>query len=370
VRTDITVNKGSSGSVKTFVTNLTNSPLTVKPIENDFVAGDEKGTPAIILDENSYAPTHSLKRFMVPLSNVTIAAKATQEVDVTIRVPSTAQAGGYFGAIRFAPVVPGGNQNLSVSGSVASLILMTVPGDLVETLLLTNFDVQQDGGSGTNFRTPDHLSLFVRFQNKGNVQVEPFGQIYVQKGKKVLYTYTFNGKDPKQSVLPDSARRWDVPLKGLGKFGKYTVGATFTYGSKGTSIEIKKTIWIIPTAYILITIGIIVFLILLVFGTWKFLKGYKKRILRESNRNNHRGGGFGPSGGSFGPGSRPNGGNGSSSSHNVTQQQGGYPPRGPASAAPQRPAGPSQSGNSNGSSYPPRREGGSTDSFGGPRRRF
>jgi hypothetical protein len=362
VRTDLSVNKGSSGTVKTFVTNLTAAPVTVKPIENDFVAGDERGTPALILNENSYAPTHSLKRFMVPLSNITIAPKATQEVDVTIRVPATAQAGGYFGAIRFAPI-SANNQQVNVSGSVASLILMTVPGDLVETLALTNFDVQQHGGSGTNFRTPNDLSLLLRFQNKGNVQEEPFGQIYVQKGKKVLYTYNFNNNDPKQSVLPDSARRWDIPLKGFSKFGKYTVGATFTYGSKGTSIEVTKTIWIIPTAYIIAALAIIIFIILLIFGITKFLKGYKKRILRESNRTNHRGGGFGPSGGSFGGGPRPNGGNGHGP-HQASVNSGANHSNGSAVPGQQRPAGPVKS------SYPPRRPNDPSDGNNSSRNRF
>jgi len=256
----------------------------VKPIENDFVAGDERGDPAVVLDPNSYAPTHSLKRFMVPLQDVTIPAGATKEVDVTISVPKTAQAGGYFGAVRFAPDTGGNSSSVSLGASVVSLILMTVPGPAVEQLTLTNFDVQQNGGTASNFRTSDSLSLLMRFQNKGNLQEAPFGQVYVQKGKKILYTYNFNQKDPKDQILPDSARRWTVPLKGLGKFGKYTVGATFTYGTKGQSIEISKTIWIIPTAYILAIVGAVILLALLIGGGYVFLKSYKRKILRSSRR--------------------------------------------------------------------------------------
>lgn len=378
VRSELSVNKGSSGMVKTFVTNLTSAPITVRPIENDFIAGDESGTPAIILNENSYAPTHSLKRFMVPLSNVTIAPKATQEVDVTIRVPANAHAGGYFGAIRFAPVTPGGNVQLNFSGSVASLILMTVPGEFKEALQLTNFDVQQNGGKGSNFRTPNDLSLLVRFKNTGDVQEQPFGQIYVQKGKKVLYKSNFNTTNPKDNVLPDSARRWNVPLKGFGKFGKYTVGATFSYGTQGTSIDIQKTVWIIPTTYIVAFIVTLIVIILLIFGIWKFLKGYKKRILKNARGGNHRGGGsFGAPGGGYGPGPRQ-GGNGQGGQHGMHHDNGNHPqqphrtqqPQVPSYGAPApqppRPANPPRNG-----SYPPRREGGSnTDGYNGPRRQF
>jgi len=282
LRTDLTVSPGHSGTVTVYVTNLTNNTIVLQPIENDFVAGDEKGTPAIILDQNSYAPTHSLKRFMVPLQNVTVGAHVTQAVKLTINVPAKAQAGGYFGALRFAPAGTA-DQPVALSSSVASLILLTVPGPTVEKLALTNFDVQQNGGTASNFRTPDNLSLLVRFQNKGNLQEAPFGQIAVQKGKKVLYTYKFNQNEPKDEVLPDSARRWIVPLKNLGKFGKYTVTGTFGY-SNGQTIEASKTVWIIPTLYIIATVVGVLVLLAIIFGTRFFLKSYKRRILRSSRR--------------------------------------------------------------------------------------
>jgi hypothetical protein len=283
IRSDVTIKPGDSGTVKVQVTNLTTAPVTLKAIENDFVAGDENGTPAVILDENSYAPSHSLKRFMVPIANVNVAPNQTSEATVKIVVPKNAQAGGYFGALRFAPA-GAGNQPVSVASSVTSLILLTVPGPTVERLTLTNFDVQQNGGSATNFRTPNNLSLLLRFKNDGNLQEGPFGQVNVQKGKKVVYSYNFNINAPRDQILPDSARRWLIPVKGFGKFGKYTVSGTFGYGAKGETINITKTIWIIPSAVIMaIVIGIVV-IIAIVGGLWLFLRNYKRRILKSSRR--------------------------------------------------------------------------------------
>src|SRR5581483_12024912 len=54
LRSDLTLIPGTSGTVKTYITNLTNNTVIFKAIENDFVAGDEKVTPSLILDENSY----------------------------------------------------------------------------------------------------------------------------------------------------------------------------------------------------------------------------------------------------------------------------------------------------------------------------
>jgi hypothetical protein len=283
LRTDVALDPGGVGTVKTYVTNLTAATVVLKPIENDFVAGDEKGTPSLILDENSYAPSHSLKRFMVPLQNVTVAAGATAEVDVHVSVPKTAQAGGYYGALRFAPA-GSGSQPIALNSSIASLILLTVSGPTTEQLTLTNFEIQQNGGTATNFRTPNDLALLIRFQNKGNVQEAPFGQINIQKGKKVVYSSNFNQETPKNEILPDSARRWTVPLKHLGKFGKYTISGTFGYGSKGATVNVEKSVWIVPTSYILAIVITVAILAAGIGGAFVFLRSYKRRILRSSRR--------------------------------------------------------------------------------------
>lgn len=287
VRNDLTVSAGTTGYVKVLVSNLTAAPLTVQPIENDFVSGGEQGQPALILDPSSYAPSHSLKRFMMPLGTVTLPPNGGANVTVSIKVPKGAQAGGYFGAIRFVPALGGSSSAASsavLGESVASLILMTVPGPTVESLMLTNFEVQQNGSTSSNFRSPNNLNLFMRFENKGNLQEAPFGQIDVQKGKKVVYSYNFNETDPKNEILPDGFRRWSIPLKGMGKFGKYNISATLSYGTKGQSIDITKSIWIIPTTYIVAFFVIILVLAVLIGGTWIFLKSYKRRILKSSRR--------------------------------------------------------------------------------------
>src|SRR5690606_38760246 len=168
LRTDVRIHPGETRKVPVYVENLESKPVTLKPIQNDFIAGDdESGTPAIILDENEYAPTHSLKRFMTPLDVITVQPGERRQVDVTIAVPADAQAGGYFGALRFAPSNTDGSQVVNVSGSVASLILLTVPGDLVESLQLTDFEIHSNGKPMSRFlNSPDNVTAVIRLENK------------------------------------------------------------------------------------------------------------------------------------------------------------------------------------------------------------
>jgi hypothetical protein len=136
--------------------------------------------------------------------------------------------------------------------------------------------------TGTNFRTPNNLQATVRFENKGSVQLGPFGKVSVKQGDKVIYASDFNNKTPRDMTLPDSARRWDIPLKNIGTFGKYTVTAVFTYGAKNQSIEVTKSFWVIPTTVIVWSIIGLITLIALIVGIWLFLRSYKRRILRSA----------------------------------------------------------------------------------------
>lgn len=284
LRTDVVIRPGEMRKVTVVVQNVTTKVLTLKPIENDFIAGDENGVPDIILDEDKYAPTHSLKRFMTPLPLITVQPGERQVVEVPITVPATAQAGGYYGAVRFAPASTTSGNNVNVSGSVASLILLTVPGNTVESLQLTDFTIRQDKKEVSRLSSPDNVDVLVRLDNKGNVHVAPFGSINVQKDGKLIYSAKINDLKPAGVILPDSSRKWSIPVEKLGKFGKYEISATLGYGGSGETIEVKKTIWIIPGAYIFFAIVAIAALIILIVLIIIGLRAYKRKILRGARR--------------------------------------------------------------------------------------
>lgn len=283
VRTDTSIAPGKSGVVTVRVDNLTSSPMAVSPVENDFVAGDEDGTPALILDADKYAPTHSLKRFMAPLQEVTIPAKSFKEVKLTINVPADASPGGYYGAIRFVPVTGTDSAQVSFSTSAASIILLSVPGDAVEKLALTNFAITQGSKSDSIFQSSNDLNATFRMANQGSIHEGPFGSITVKQGDKVVYDYKFNNTPPRDMILPDGARRWEVPLKNIGSFGNYTVLATFTYGTTNQTIEVSKSFWVIPQIVIIATIVTVILLLLIIIGTVAFIRTQRNKAHRRKS---------------------------------------------------------------------------------------
>lgn len=297
VRKDLTVNPGTSQTVTITIQNVTNATTTYQAIVNDFTVqpGNETGQPDLILDPNQYAPSHSLKRFIAPIGNVTLAPNQQTDVKVTITVPKDAAGGGYFGAVRFAPIASGANnQNVTLSASAGTILLVKVPGNIRDQLSIVSFDVRKFNPSNTEemntatasgFHTSNKsLNAVVRFQNSGNVQEQPFGKITLKKGKTVVQTTEVNNTDPRGNVLPNSIRRFSVPLDKLSGWGKFTLEGNFGYGGNGQLLSATSTFYVVPVSTIVLAVVVMALVLFAIFGLPRVVRAYNRRVLRNAGR--------------------------------------------------------------------------------------
>jgi len=286
VRSDIIVSPGETKSLFVSITNVTSAPSTYQAIINDFVGNpDETGNPAIILDPTQYAPKHSLKHFVAPISNFSLTPGEQKSVQVNITVPKDAPGGGYFGAIRFAPASSGAKGTVSLASSVGSLILLKVPGNITEQLSIASFDVRHGNNPSSFFTSNKDLVATVRFQNLGNIQDAPFGKILVKsRSGKVLSTLEVNNTNPAGNVLPDSIRKFPVTIKKVGSFGEYKLEGNFGYGTGGHLLSATTTFYVIPVSVIFMFIGLVALLAFLVFGLPRLVRAYNRSVIRKSGR--------------------------------------------------------------------------------------
>jgi hypothetical protein len=283
VRQDIVVNAGTSDVVDVYIQNLTGQPMALQGIVNDFTANsDESGNPSILLNPNQYAPTHSLKHYVAPISSFTLQPDEQKDVKVTITIPKGTAGGGYYGAVRFVPASTSSGKNVTLSASVGSLILVTVPGNLKEQVSVSGFDVEKNSKSSSIFLSNKSLDSVVRFQNEGNIQEEPFGTILLKKGNKTLSTYQVNNTSPRGNVLPDSIRKFSIPLTHLGSFGKYTLEGNFGYGTTGQLLTASTTFYIVPTAFIILAIVIVLLILFAIFGLPRMIRKYNQNVIRKA----------------------------------------------------------------------------------------
>jgi len=289
VRSDITIYPGKTEKVTVNVTNVTSVSAQLQTVVNDFVANpNETGEPAIILNPNQYAPSHSLKRYATTGGNFTLRPGEQKNVTVTINIPANAAGGGYYGAIRFAPAsnVNGPNQTVSLAGSVGTLVLVKVPGDIKEQLSIASFDARVNDRPSSFFLNNKSIDAVVRFQNQGNIQEQPFGKILLKnRSGKVLAAYEVNNAVPPGNVLPDSIRKFPIPLKDkVGSFGQFKLEGNFGYGSSGQLLSASTTFYVIPTWLIIAFISLVLLIAFLVFGLPRLIKAYNKRVLRRAGR--------------------------------------------------------------------------------------
>lgn len=287
VRNEVTIKPGESKTIYVTITNVTKAPADLQSVINDFTASnDESGNPAIILDPNQFASSHSLKRYADGGGEFTLAPGASKDVPITISIPKNAPAGGYYGAVRFAPAGSGSvaGQQVSLASSVGSLVLVKVPGDVTEQVSIASFDVRSGERSSTLFFSGKKLTALVRIQNEGNIQEAPFGKILLKHNGKILESYEINDVDVPGNVLPNSIRRFPVQLKDIKGMGSYTLVGNLGYGASGQTLTAKTTFYIIPLNLVIaILIGILL-LAFCIFVLPKMIRAYNRRVLRKAGR--------------------------------------------------------------------------------------
>ena len=287
VRQDITINPGQSQTINIKVVNVTANTEVLQGIVNDFVASsNETGQPSILVGANVYAPSHSLKRFISPLPNITLAPGQEIQVPVTINVPKNAAGGGYYGVVRFGPAGTGSkDQTVTLAGRVGSLVLLTVPGDIKQQLSIASFDVESNGSPSTYFTSNKHINAVIRFQNEGNIQVAPFGKILLKsRSGKIIASFNVNNVTPPGNVLPNSIRRFSIPVSHLSSFGIYTLEANFGYGTTGQPLSASTVFYVIPLTVIIGFLIFIVLILFLIFGMPKLIAAYNKRVIDRASR--------------------------------------------------------------------------------------
>lgn len=285
VRTDLIVAKGQTSSVTVYLTNISTAKENLQIQVDDFQAKDETGTPALLLNGQSL-PRHGLKKYTIlPTGSIQLNPGDQKSVVVKVAIPNNATAGGYYGAVRFTPVGANGQRNVNLAASVGSLILVKVPGNINESVSIVSFGVARGGTSTRSiFFSNKSLQAIVRFQNNGDVQEEPFGKIQLKKGDATLASYEVNNTDQRGNILPESIRRFTVPLDKVGSFGKFTVEGNFGYGSSGQLISASSSFYVIPVSVIFLIVVLILLVIAAIVGLPRAIRRHDKRILRRARR--------------------------------------------------------------------------------------
>ncbi len=188
---------------------------------------------------------------------VTIEPGTTRSVEFTIAVPADAAPGGHYAALLVGTQPPESRPDtsaVSVASSIASLVFLRVAGDVIEQGMIREFSTDRH-----LYQRPE-AQFTLRFQNTGNVHVQPTGNITIynmwgtERGQIALSSQNEFG-----NVLPGSVRAFSFTWRSdenIFDFGRYHAVATLTYGTEARKNEHREVhFWVVPVAALIQVVG-------------------------------------------------------------------------------------------------------------------
>ncbi|OGY64330.1 MAG: hypothetical protein A3E64_00575 [Candidatus Harrisonbacteria bacterium RIFCSPHIGHO2_12_FULL_48_16] len=238
-----------------------------------------------VLEEPQTVYEHSLAGW-IQLSEKTFIVPGRQSITApfVLKIPEIAQPGKHFAAILIGPqpLFSIGQKTLSSAGFISAVFSVQIPGVTSSAGRIKEFfsDKEIYGGSGVNFS--------LTFENLGNVNLKPFGEVAVHASSGELINKIPISMGDYDSVLPGRTRNWKFSWEGsdkLSSLGRYRAIASLSFGSPPETTSKEIFFWIIPLAPILLILAIMILPPMLIVFAAKTIKAYVNKILeRELNR--------------------------------------------------------------------------------------
>ncbi len=269
------------------VINVNDYPITVYPQAVNFAPLGEDGRGDLIPVFSEETQGQTLAEWItVPPDPIVIDPQATAEIPLAVKVPDDAAPGGHYAAVLVGTKPPTEGSDLSqvqTAQFVTSLFFVRIAGDVFEAGDIREFSTEKG-----IVQTPE-AALYMRFENTGNVHVQPQGDIKIFNmwGKERGFI-PINHQTHFGNVLPKSIRKFSFTWKGdtaIYDIGRYKAVATLGYGEDGKKFVTSTTyFWVIPYTTILVTL--LVLFIGVKITLW-LIRRYIDRMLALSGVNVH-----------------------------------------------------------------------------------
>ncbi|GMU25106.1 DUF916 domain-containing protein [Candidatus Uhrbacteria bacterium UHB] len=272
---DFDIQPGSSQQAKITVVNDSNETQSFTLHTQNFIASGEEGSQEYLQEEQP----SDLASWVIPdQPTIQIDPGASRDFPFLISVPEHADPGGHYATIFFTRA-PGasGESGVGIAEQVGVLLLVNVPGDIVESIEVDSFRVKHTVVN----RLPAEFEF--RLRNLGSVHERPKGTLVI---RNILGSVVARvpGNPNKSAILPNSVRRidsgWahtlDIPedrgfwaeTKNEWKnfaIGRYTASIDMTYGSNNVQIPVHTvSFWVLPWHLMLLALLGLVGIVLLI----------------------------------------------------------------------------------------------------------
>jgi len=178
------------------VENLSDNPMKIATRAENFVAYGNGGQVSLTEDRTSYSIDTWIT---IDQKEAVIQPRESKVFKFIVNVPKNTEPGSHYGAVVFSTVASADSttNGANIQQEIGALILIKVPGDVIEQINLDSFKSAEQFYQGTNFNFSFLLG------NEGTVHIKPNGFIYIKDlFGNTLKTITIEGKN----ILPGSKR--------------------------------------------------------------------------------------------------------------------------------------------------------------------
>lgn len=247
---DLNANAGDSMTNTIKIENPSLNAIQIKARVENFVAYGDGGQINLTEEDSSY----SINQWVaLPIETFVVPSGSTYLFDFTLSIPTNTEPGSHYGAIVFS-TVPSTDPNVStVVQEIGSIILIRIPGEVVEEASLVSFNSEKD------FFTEPKIKLNALVENVGSVHFKPYGFINITDllGNKIASIEV-----QPRNILPGSKRLFDqeFDFEQIGFFKAELQlfykggGKTITAQTQFTSLHTQKLFPILA-----VVLGVVVF---------------------------------------------------------------------------------------------------------------
>lgn len=246
---DMSAEPGQTWNSTLRVINVNPFDLTVYADVVNFAPQGEGGDGRFLPVIDSEADGDTLAEWItISREPIIVPREQTMEIPLSVHVPVDASPGGHFAAILVGTKPIQGSPEeakIQTAQMVTSLFFSRVAGDVIESGSIREFTTEK------TFLNSPEATFSLRFENKGNVHLQPRGEIKIlnmwgeERGIIPINQYTKYG-----NVLPNSIRKFSFTWKGewsISDIGKYRAIATLGYGTDEKKFTTAQTtFWVIP----------------------------------------------------------------------------------------------------------------------------
>jgi len=281
----LNIGPGESWASSIKVVNVNPYDLTVYASPVNFEVSDEAGhskfKPRLKTEEGLSA---TLANWITITSDPIVVPRGKSvNVPFLVDIPADAPPGGHYAAVLVGTEPAKGaasGATIEVTSMVTSLFFVRVRGDIKEEGLIREFHSERA------FYDSANVDFTLRFENKGNVHLQPQGEIaiYNMWGKE-RGAIPVNQKTDFGNVLPQSIRKFSFTWEGESNFfeiGRYRAIATLTFGNENRqNVNATSFFWVIPVWPTVEILGSALLFIL--FVAWA-IRRYIRRALQIQAR--------------------------------------------------------------------------------------